>query len=330
MLFTRPGLEQATPEPVARQRAARLLSAVGAGAPVLDLCCGIGGDTLALAGAGAAVVAVDRDPASAWLARFNTGAYDEAARAVVADVTGLRLRSTDVVHVDPARRVQSDGGRRGGYEPDLAWCFGLPARRVVIKAAPGLDHDDIAPAWAAEWVSLDRQLRAAVLWSPDLAGETGDGAGGRRATVIAGTEVTTLLAEPEVPRPPVREPGSWVVDPDPAVTRAGAVADLAAALDGWLIDDRIGFVCTASEVATPLGRMLRVAASLPWSVRAVAAELVRLDAGDLQIRRRGLAGDVTALHRRLQPRNRRGGPRVTLLMTRHRDRPWALLCTDPP
>ena len=57
MWFERTGLEQATAEPVARHKARRF---AGRTATVIDLCCGIGGDTLALAD-WAEVVAVDLD-----------------------------------------------------------------------------------------------------------------------------------------------------------------------------------------------------------------------------------------------------------------------------
>jgi hypothetical protein len=57
MFFTRPGLEQASAEVVARHRSGRY----GAAAQLADLCCGIGGDLVVLA-AGRRVLAVDRDP----------------------------------------------------------------------------------------------------------------------------------------------------------------------------------------------------------------------------------------------------------------------------
>jgi hypothetical protein len=43
----------------------------------------------------------------------------------------------------------------------------------------------------------------------------------------------------------------------------------------------------------------------------------------VDIRRRGLAGDVEDLHRQLKLRGTR---RATLVMTRVDDRPWALIC----
>ena len=78
MLFTRPGLEQASSEAAARHRARRL---AGAAAPqrLADLGCGIGGDLIALA-AGREVLAVDRDPVHLRMAVHNAGVYEAAAR----------------------------------------------------------------------------------------------------------------------------------------------------------------------------------------------------------------------------------------------------------
>lgn len=57
MYFTRAGLEQATSEVIARHRATRFDGVLR----MADLCCGIGGDLIALADR-REVLAVDRDP----------------------------------------------------------------------------------------------------------------------------------------------------------------------------------------------------------------------------------------------------------------------------
>ena len=76
LYFTREALEQASAGPVAAHRAARL-------APygeVADLCCGAGADALAIAAAGARVLAVDRDPLRLALCRANAAALGLAER----------------------------------------------------------------------------------------------------------------------------------------------------------------------------------------------------------------------------------------------------------
>ncbi|MEU2774079.1 hypothetical protein ABZ646_14340, partial [Streptomyces sp. NPDC007162] len=72
MFFTPNGVEQSTRASVASYRA-ECFRALGVRS-VADLCCGIGGDAIALARAGIRVLAVDRDPVTAATARANAEA----------------------------------------------------------------------------------------------------------------------------------------------------------------------------------------------------------------------------------------------------------------
>ncbi len=319
MLFTRDGLEQSTSEHVARHRARRFADADGI-TTVLDLCCGIGGDLLAIGAALPRIVGVDRDDVHAMLARHNAASYDVDADTVVADVTDVRVRPTSAVFVDPARRSASG---RGGSSPPVQWCTSLPAPYIAVKAAPGIDLGTVPAGWEVEFVAVGRDLKEGVLWSPAW------GAGVRRATVLsAGSDVGhELLADPATPPAPLRPPGRFLLDPSPAVTRAGAVADLAAHLSAWQIDPQIAFLSADVPLRTPFGRLLEIEASLPFGVKPLAAELRRLDVGPIDLRRRGLSGDVDELRRRLRPAGRR---RATVVLTRVANAPWAFVCTDPP
>ena len=321
MLFTRAGLEQATAEPVARHRARRFAEA-GDDGPVFDLCCGIGGDLLAIGAVVPDVLGVDRDEVHAVVARHNASEYDVDARTLVADVTQLRLGDAAAVFVDPARRAQRGAPtRRGGYQPSLDWCLEVPVRRLAVKAAPGLDLAAVPDRWEVEFVAVGRELKESVLWSPAWAG------GARRATVLppGDGEPADLMPGSGTPRAPVRPPGRYLLDPSPAVTRAGGVADLAAMLDAWQIDQRIAFLSADEALHTPFGRCMEVLASLPFGVKPLVVELRRLDIGAIDIRRRGLAGDVDDLRRRLRTSGSRRG---TVVLTRVLDKPWAFVCVD--
>jgi SAM-dependent methyltransferase len=333
MLFTRAGYEQSSSEMIARHRVARLAGA----ARVADLCCGIGGDLAALAAAGGPaggpdghrLLAVDLNPVHALLARHNARVYQTgthpAVAAVVADVRDVRLARVDAVFIDPARR---DGGgrfRAGVYEPPLDWCLGLAdsVGAVCVKAAPGLDTSLVPAGWEAEFVADGRDLKEAVLWSPTLAARARPGPVARRATILPGGH--TMVGHPGPPVD-VREPGAYLLDPSPAVTRAGLVEDLARQVGAWKIDPQIAFLSTASEVATPFARTLAVVDSAPWTEKRFAARLRELGVGAADLRRRGLAGDVEQIRRRL----RLHGPhRATVVLTRVRDKPWGLICADP-
>ena len=199
--------------------------------------------------------------------------------------------------IDPARRA---GGRRlraGLSEPPLDWCLRLPdwVPAVGIKAAPGLPLELVPPGWEVEFLAVGRGLKEALLWSPALASAP------RRATILPaskaltpGTSLTpgshaspgaappasvyTLTAEPGPPVP-VAAPGEFLLDPNPSVTRAGLVEDLARRIGAWKIDPMIAFLATDREVSTPFARTLRVLESMPWHEKQAARRLRELGIG---------------------------------------------------
>lgn len=313
MWLTREGFEQSSSELLSRHRATRFAGVDRA----VDLCCGIGGDLIGLAGAGKSVVAVDRDPLHLRMALLNVEAYDVAGSVTgwLGDVREADLTGADAVFVDPARR---SGGRRlrtGDSEPPLDWCVSLAERAAVgIKAAPGLDRSTVPPGWEVEFVADGRDLKEAVLWSPAFAEANS------RATLLPDGD--QLLPSPG-DAVDCRAPGAYLLDPNPAVTRAGLVEELARELGAWKIDPRIAFLSADSPMVTPFGRCLRVLSSLPWKEKSIIAELRRCDVGSVDIRRRGLAGDVSLLHRRLKLHGSRA---AVLVMTRVDDQPWGLIC----
>ena len=330
MLFTRAGLEQASSDLTARHAARRFAGF----ARIADLCCGIGGNLTALAALTPrpAIVAVDADPTSLEFARHNVGVAAATATAataataaaaarvgyVRADVRDVRLSGFDAVFIDPARRDQRGRLPAGAYQPPLDWCLGLaevvPA--VGIKAAPGLRTGLVPPDWEIEFVAVGRDLKEALLWSPAMATTTS------RATVLPAGDTMTAAAG-DRPAAPLAPPGAYLLDPSPAVTRAGLVTDLAVTLGAWQIDPMIAFLSSDQPLRTPFARTLRVLESAPWHERRFAARLRELGIGAADIRRRGLAGDVQQIHRRL---GLRGDGAAVIVLTRVSDRPWGLIC----
>lgn len=356
MFFTRNGLEQASGEQAAAHTARRFAGLT----LVADLCCGIGGDLSALATAARQVLAVDADFDNLQFATRNAAVYGAfgAVSPVCADVRELSLDRIPAAFIDPARRA---GGRRlraGDSQPPLSWCIAVADQvpRVCIKAAPGLARELVPAGWEIEFVAVGRSLKEALLWSPGFATTA------RRATVLSAEVVrdgghagpipehgdaepvpdageaagrlpdarqrpdrsyTLVASQGTVPPVPVCPPGEYLLDPNPAVTRAGLVAELAHELGAWQLDPMIAFLSLDRPASTPFARTLRVLASLPWREREVAAKLRELGVGAADIRRRGLAGDVQQIHRRLRLR---GDKSATIVLTRRNDRPWGLIC----
>ncbi len=314
MWLTREGLEQASHEVVSAYRAGRL-SGIGA---VADLCTGIGGDLIALA-RGRRALAVDLDPVHLRMAALNAEVYGvmDGLECRNEDVRETDLSGFDAVFVDPARRR---GGKREfrpeAYSPPLDWCLTLAekAPAVAIKAAPGLSLDLMPPDWEVEFVSLKGDLKEAVLWSPALATVS------RRATLLSGLHSLVPTPGAEVP---CRPPGAFLLDPDPAITRAGLVEELARSLGAWKLDPEIAFLSSDQPLDTPFGRLLRIEESQPWGLKRLRATLRDLDVGTVDVRKRGSAVDVDGLLRALRPSGSRA---ATVVLTRVLGKPWALVC----
>ena len=316
MYFTRAGLEQASSELTARHSAARF---TGRGL-VADLCCGIGGNTAALAEVADRVLAVDADLETLLFARRNTQTSGTAGQvtAVCADVRDLALAGSQVqgVFIDPARRSAGRRLRTGDSMPPIEWCLAL-ARQVAavgVKAAPGLPRSVVPDGWELEFVATGRNLKEALLWSPELATTS------RRATLLPSGQTMTAAGGPPVP---VKGPGEFLLDPNPAVTRAGLVEELARDIGAWKIDPMIAFLALDKAVETPFARTLRVLESMPWNERQAARRLRELGVGAADIRRRGLAGDVQQIRRRL---GLKGEVSATIVLTRWEGKPWGLIC----
>jgi hypothetical protein len=288
LYFTREALEQASAAPVAAHRAARL-------APrghIADLGCGVGGDALALAAAGATVTGVDRDPLRLAMAAANAEALGLAGRI------GWQRRdlllddppAADALFCDPGRRV---GGRRRfdpeAYEPPLSRVLGWRAQTPALaaKLAPGVDADALPADAELEFVSLDGELKEAVLWCGPLAQVR------RRATLLRHAREGLQHAELTGCRSPVACPLSaplaFLYEPDPAVIRAGLVTDLAAQIGAAQLDAQIAYLTAERLVATPFARAWPIISWQPFGLKA--------------LRRRPCDGEKA----RLAPRHRRAG-----------------------
>jgi SAM-dependent methyltransferase len=317
MFFTPNGVEQSTRASVAAYRAERL-RALGV-TSFADLCCGIGGDAIALARAGIRVLAVDRDPLTAAAARANADALGLAGLIDVreADVTEVDTASYDAVFVDPARR----GGRGRifdpeAYSPPLSWAVhaALKAPHAALKVAPGIPHEAVPAEAEAEWISDGGDVKEAVLWF-------GTAPGTVRATLLPGPR--SLLGR-GLPDPEVRSVGRYLYEPDGAVIRAHLVAEAAGELDGGLIDPTIAYVTADALRATPYATAYEITDQLPFNVKKLKALLREREVGILTVKKRGSAVEPEELRRKALPKPQ-GPHSVTVFLTRVAGAPTMLL-----
>ncbi|MBB4894597.1 SAM-dependent methyltransferase [Streptomyces olivoverticillatus] len=315
MYFTPHGVEQSTRAEVAAYRARRF-AALGV-RRLADLCCGIGGDAIALARAGISVLAVDRDPLTCEAVRANAEALglSELIEVRCADVADIDTSGYDAVFVDPARR----GGRGRifdpeAYSPPLSWAVeaARKAPYAALKIAPGVPHEAVPDEAEAEWISDGGDVKEAVLWF-------GTEPGARRATLLPGGASLTGRGLPD---PAVRPVGRYLYEPDGAVIRAHLVAEAAEELAGGLIDGTIAYVTSDELRATAYAAAYEITDVLPFNLKKLKALVRERGIGVVVIKKRGSAVEPEDLRKKLKPT---GPNSCVIVLTRVAGAPAMLL-----
>ncbi|MET7332489.1 class I SAM-dependent methyltransferase [Nonomuraea sp. NPDC005650] len=351
MYFTPHGLEQSTRMEVADHRARRLTGgmwtstpgrapaqglmstdapprglggarAVRHGLRVVDACCGIGGDLLALARAGCTVDAVDADPLTVAVARANADAFGLGDRVTVSlgDAAEVRPEEYDVLFADPARRTGR--GRTFdpmAYSPPWPVVLDLVARasRACVKVAPGIPYEFIPGDAEAEWVSYKGEVKEAVLW-------TGQEGAPRRATLLPGGHTLTAAGA----EAPVGPAGRYVYEPDGAAIRAHLVGEVSEIVNGRLLDPMIAYITGDDLIDTPWASRYEIEDVIPFSGKRLRAALRERQVGNVTIKKRGSAVDIERLRTDLRLK---GDKSATIILTRILDKPSVIICdTSPP
>ncbi|TWT75985.1 hypothetical protein Pla123a_27710 [Posidoniimonas polymericola] len=300
MFFTRVGLQQATDEAAARYKASRF----AAGSRVVDVCTGIGGDLIALAGH-ADAVGVDNDPSCALIAEANLAVCGHGQTKVVVTQAGVEsLSEAAAWHADPDRR---NNGRRTtqlelhspGRETLEAMLAAQPS--AAIKLAPAAEPP---PEWEEqhelEWLSRDGECRQLCVWTGALAARPGS----RRAASVdqAGELAGAFDGKPKGPQRIAGKLGEFLVEPDAAVLAAKLTNAFAAELDLKRVSRGIAYLTGDAPPAHPLCRVFRLLETLPLKQKQIAAALRARSVGRLEIKHRGVRLDPHTFRKQLKLR----------------------------
>lgn len=320
MFFTRQLLEQATDAQVAACKAARWSEA----GLIADLCCGIGGDLLALAGQGP-VVGVDRDPVAALLAAANCERLGRTqARVQVEDVRDANLAQFASWHMDPDRRVE---GRRNTaierYEPDLEAIDRLldGNGRAALKLAPAAR---VPQHWARdaelEWIGNRGECRQQIVWFPALARNPGK----RSATVFAAgaAEPRSICGDPERDAPEADAVGHYVYDPHSAVVAADLTGALAAEHALHCVSAKSAYLTGDRVVTDPALACFEVLEILPVDPKHLRDAIRERGIGRLEVKKRGVKIDPEEVRKQIHPR---GDNCATLIISPVRSKVAAIL-----
>lgn len=317
MFFTRKLLEQATDEQVAAHKAARFADCDSAA----DLCCGIGGDLLALADVAATIVGVDKDPLAGLLAAencVNTGR--DAASVEVGDAADFDVASIDAWHIDPDRRAAGTRASDPAWcQPDVATIDRMLAANphAAVKLAPAADAPETwSTACEREWIESRGECRQQVAWF----GRLTEHHGRRRATVLdSAGEAVSFFADVSAAGVSAAEPpqantvGRLLFEPAAAVLAAGLAGPLAAAAKlapllpggGYLSGDSV------ADISPLLLSRFTILDVLPFDLRRLTTYLREQQLGVSEIKKRGVDVSPESLRTKLP---REGAATATLIL----------------
>ncbi len=114
---------------------------------------------------------------------------------------------------------------------------------------------------------------------------------------------------------PVSEPRGWLVEPDPAIIRAGLVAHLALELGGALIDPEIAYITTDAKPETAWARAWQIIDWMPFNLKKLRAYLREHQVGQVTVKKRGTAVTPETLIAKLKLDATKNGSR-TIVLTR--------------
>lgn len=332
MLFTEPGLEQASRLTVAALHAGRFRAA--GVESVADLGCGIGAESLAFASVDLEVAAFDIDELTAAVATYNLLPFQNA-QVEQADVTTLDLSRFQALYFDPARRELKGAARAKAvrkfdpaeFSPNFNWVVELciddwqgKPRVAGIKLGPGHPHEGIPEQAEAQWVSVGGDLVELGLWFGAAARNNIK----RSALLISGSGRHELNSETEhAEHAPVASIGDFIYEPDNAVVRSHLIGQLAAELGLTAISKDIAYLSGNNEVTSPWLKGYRVLENHAFDRKKLRARLREANIGVLEIKKRGADIVPEQLRKDLALQ---GTESATMIVTRVGEAHRALIC----
>lgn len=326
MIFTEPGLEQASRLAVAAIHAGRFRDAKVQS--VADLGCGIGAESLAFASLDLTVHSFEIDEVTAAVATYNLAPFDNVV-VEQADVTKLDLSKFDALFFDPARRELTGAARAQAlrkfdpstYSPTFDFVLSAAATKPTgVKLGPGHPHEAIPEDCEAQWVSVGGDLVELGLWFGSLARP-----GIKRAALLITADGKHEITSDSTTRldAPLGNVATYVYEPDNAVIRSHLIGQLAQQLGAHLFSAEIAYLTSDAQLHSPWIKGYRVLDNLTFDRKKLKAYLREREIGILEIKKRG--SDITPeeLRKELTPK---GKGAATLIVTRVGDAHRVLVC----
>lgn len=316
LFFTDDGLQQASDPYIRLYRTQN-----SAGLRVLDVCCGIGTDSIAFAKAGAVVHGIDYDEARIAIAQYNASILDLDIQFTIADVTLFTdMQDYDLLFFDPARR-DAQGKRLYDVEqylPPLSLIDDWQAGQVMVKISPGVDLRQLERyRGTVEFISTKGDLKEAVLHRSQSSALI--------ATKIEKSDIQRWENRGEVVSVPIDVPSGYLCEPDPSILRAKLVEHLTESLNGHMLDKTIAYFCTDELPESTWIRAWKIREWLPFNLKKLRVRLRAMDVGTVTVKKRGSPITPEELIRKLKLK---GTQSATVVLTRYDEQAIAIICDD--
>ena len=300
--------QQATPQLVAEYRA-QLIKDFGA-ATVHDVTCSVGSEGASIRKQQLSWIGSDLDRVRLAMAQANLA----DANVLLCQADALQpISRADVVVADPARRANgrriTDPAKLLPPLPDLVEAH--RGRELAVKCAPGIDYSE----WSGlvSVVSLDGGVKETCLYTE------GFRSGIREAVVLRADGSREIVRSDEPDDTTVAEPGTWMIEPDGAIIRAGLVRHWAHRHKLWMVDPHIAFLTGDELPAATSG--FRFLEAVPF--KRLKAALANYQPGALEILVRGVDVNPDQLRKKMKLKGHR---QMAVLIARTGNSPTAYIC----
>ena len=318
MFFRRQLLEQATGQNLALYKAKRFKAAP----QVIDFCCGLGGDLIALAAVTDAT-GVDADPISSLLAKKNTEVNQVKANVVTCRCEDFDVEEDAWIHIDPDRRAHD---RRTTnlefFSPPLDFLEHLIDNHphCAIKLAPASRLPSDWRPHELQWLGDRKECKQLIAWF----GDTSKRAGTRSAVAVdsTGEPVFEVIQTPAVSMLPAESLGDYLFEPHPTVIAGRLVDSLAEQCDLRRISDGIAYL-TGDFHDHPALKRYDVLEMGRANRKDVVQMLKRHQAGPLAIKKRGVEQSLMDRFAKLRTE---GDQALVLVLTKMAHNHIAILC----
>lgn len=342
-IWTAKLLEQASDETVSEYTANQF----PAETQVVDVCCGGGADSIALARKGALEGSYDVSELACALATANLQLHGFEPNVVQMDVTKGSItkgsQATDLFcNIDPDRRPMT--GQRTTLldfvEPNVAYL-----ERAIqthpggsIKLAPATDAEALSTASIArEWISHRNSLRQQRIWW-GIQSAPGDKyrpqvkiATRLLSTVEGGCQevhfsrTTSEIAQDFEDVVFTDEFSAFVADPDPSIRAAGLNASFALHCNAHIVGGQHGYITGDKPFAFPGMRVFQILECSSIDLKRLRKLCRNHDVGKLTIKKRGVQFDADKLLKHLPAS---GSNSAWLFMVRTNKRRLAALALE--